>query len=142
FSDYQCWGDNWGAPMHGETLDGAVAFETVDWLRHKRPQSQPWLLISSMVNPHDVMFLRAGDDELPHANGAMAPLAHRAQNLGFMRDYDVELPDNFDDDLDRQPYGTRSYKRHTEWNYGRIPQDREDLWKVRRNYLINCLRMV
>ena len=24
FSDYQSWGDNWGAPMHGEQLDGAV----------------------------------------------------------------------------------------------------------------------
>lgn len=142
FSDYQSWGDNWGAPMHGETLDGTVAFETVDWLRYKRPHDQPWFLISSMVNPHDVMFFRAGEDELPHDNGAMAPLSHPAQPLGFMRDFDVELPDNFDDDLDAQPFGVRSYKCHTEWNYGCIPQDREDLWKARRNYLINCLRMV
>jgi arylsulfatase A-like enzyme len=36
----------------------------------------------------------------------------------------------------------RSYQRNVEWNYGRIPDGREDLWKVRRNYLINCLRMV
>ncbi len=142
FSDYQSWGDNWGAPLHGETLDGTVAFETADWLRHKRPQDQPWFLISSMVNPHDVMFLQAGDEERSHVNGAMAPLRHPVQDLGFMRDFDVELPDNFDDDLDAQPFGVRSYKRHTEWNYGSIPPDREDLWKVRRNYLINCLRMV
>ena len=142
FSDYQSWGDNWGGPLHGATLDGTVAFETVDWLRHKRPKDQPWLLVSSMVNPHDVMFLRAGDDEEAHANGVMAPLTHPAQDLGFMREYDVELPANFDDDLDAQPFGVRSYKRHTEWNYGRIPQGREDLWKARRNYLINCLRMV
>src|SRR3712207_2129759 len=59
-----------------------------------------------------------------------------------MRDHDVQLPANFHDDLDAQPFGVRSYKRHTEWNYGRIPKDREDLWKARRNYLINCLRMV
>lgn len=142
FSDYQSWGDNWGAPLHGETLDGAVAFETVDWLRHKRPQDQPWFLISSMVNPHDIMFLRAGDEERAHENGIMSALAHPAQDLGFMREFDVELPENFHDDLDSQPYGVRSYKRATEWNYGRIPHDREDLWKTRRNYLINCLRMV
>ncbi|MDI3331686.1 MAG: sulfatase-like hydrolase/transferase [Micrococcus sp.] len=142
FSDFQSWGDNWGGPMQGETLDGTVAFETVDWLRYRRPQDQPWLLVSSMVNPHDVMFLRAGEDERPHANGAMAPLTHPAQNLGFFREYDVELPGNFDDDLDAQPYGVRSYKRNVEWNYGRIPEGREDLWKARRNYLINCLRMV
>lgn len=142
FSDYQSWGDNWGAPMHGQTLDPAVAFETVDWLRHRRPHDQPWFLVSSMVNPHDVMFLRAGEDEQPHANGVMAALAHEAQRLGFMRDYDVDLPESFDDDLDAQPYGVRSYKRNVEWNYGRIPDGREDLWRVRRNYLVNCLRMV
>lgn len=48
-----------------------MAFETVDWLRHTRPQDQPWLLISSMVNPHDIMFLRAGEEERAHENGAM-----------------------------------------------------------------------
>lgn len=95
-----------------------------------------------MVNPHDIMFLRAGDDEQARRNGALAPLTHPPQDLGFMREYDVELPENFHDDLDAQPYGVRSYKRSTEWNYGSIPGDREDLWKVRRNYLINCLRMV
>jgi arylsulfatase A-like enzyme len=41
FSDYQSWGDNWGAPLHGAQLDGTVAFETVDWLRHKRPRTGP-----------------------------------------------------------------------------------------------------
>ncbi|MGY2005083.1 sulfatase-like hydrolase/transferase [Blastococcus sp. SYSU DS1024] len=142
FSDYQAWGDNWGGPLHGAQLDGTVAFETVDWLRHKRPRDQPWFLVSSMVNPHDVMFLRAGEDEQAHANGALAPLTHPPQDLGFFRDYDVELPANFADDLDAQPYGVRSYKRNVEWNYGRIPEGREDLWKARRNYLINCLRLV
>lgn len=142
FSDYQSWGDNWGGPLQGEELDGTVAFETVDWLRYRRPQDRPWFLVSSMVNPHDIMFLRAGEDEQPHANGVMAALAHPPQRLGFMREYDVELPANFSDDLDAQPYGVRSYKRNTDWNYGRIPEGREDLWKVRRNYLINCLRMV
>ncbi|MEZ0341070.1 sulfatase-like hydrolase/transferase [Mycobacterium sp. pV006] len=142
FSDYQSWGDAWGAPLHGEQLDGAVAFQTVDWLRHKRPKDRPWLLISSMVNPHDIMFLRAGEDEQAHENATMAPLTHPAQDLGFFRDFDVELPSNFHDDLDAQPYGVRSYKRNIEWNYGRIPENREDLWKVRRNYLINCLRLV
>lgn len=142
FSDYQSWGDNWGGPLEGHRLDGTVAAETVDWLRHKRPDDRPWLLISSMVNPHDVMFLRSGDAERSHTGGAMSALTHPAQELGFMRSYDVELPANFHDDPTAQPYGVRSYKRNVEWNYGCIPEGREDLWKVRRNYLINCLRMV
>ena len=142
FSDYQPWGDNWGGPLQGQQLDGTVAYETVDWLRHRRPEDQPWLLISSLVNPHDIMFLRAGADEQAHAHGTLAPLTHPAQDLGFFREYDVALPHNFDDDLQAQPYGVRSYKRNVDWNYGCIPDGREDLWKVRRNYLINCLRLV
>src|SRR5690606_38440550 len=78
----------------------------------------------------------------PHENGVMGSLAHPPQRLGFLREYDVQLPENFSDDLDAQPYGVRSYQRNVEWNYGAIPEGREDLWKVRRNYLINCLRMV
>jgi arylsulfatase A-like enzyme len=94
FSDYQAWGDNWGAPLHGAQLDGTVAFETVDWLRHKRPTDRPWFLVSSMVNPHDVMFLRAGEDEQAHANAALAPLTHPPQDLGFFREYGVALSAN------------------------------------------------
>jgi hypothetical protein len=64
-----------------------------------------------MVNPHDVMFLRAGEDEQAHANAALAPLTHPPQDLGFFREYDVELPANSSHDLDGQPFGVRSYKR-------------------------------
>ena len=32
-SDYQAWGANWGASLHGEQIDGSVKFDTVDWLR-------------------------------------------------------------------------------------------------------------
>jgi arylsulfatase A-like enzyme len=142
FSDYQQWGDMFGAPLEGAMLDGTAAFETVDWLRHKRPNDQPWLLISSLVNPHDIMYLRTAPEEAPHPNGAMADKLTHAQTLGFMQDFDVELPDNFHDDLEQQPYGVHSYKRNIEWNYGRIPEGRDDLWKARRNYLINCMRMV
>ncbi len=142
FADYQQWGDMWGKPLEGAMLDGTAVFETVDWLRHKRPADQPWLLVSSLVNPHDVMFLQTAPEEEPHPNGAMAPMLHPAQTLGFMRDLDVALPHNYDDDLERQPYGVHSYKRNIEWNYGKIPAGREDLWQARRNYLVNCMRMV
>ena len=41
-----------------------------------------------------------------------------------------------------QPFGVRSYRETIELNYGRIPLGREDLWRVRRNYLINAMRLV
>ena len=144
FADFQQWGDMYGAPLQGAMLDGTAAFETVDWLEHKAPWlEQPWLLISSLVNPHDVMFLQTDPVERPHPNGAMNGLQTTVQGLGwFERDWDVGLPANHDDDLALQPFGVHSYKETIEANYGGIPEGRDDLWKARRNYLINCMRMV
>ncbi len=60
----------------------------------------------------------------------------------FDREWDVEMPDNFADDYRRQPLGVRHYKEFIDLNYGRVPDDRIDLWLRRRNYLINCMRLV
>jgi arylsulfatase len=144
FSDYQQWGEMFGAPLQGAQLDGAAAFETVDWLEHTATRlDHPWLLVCSLVNPHDVMFLQADPVETPHPNGALAGLQTQVQRLGwFQRQWNVSLPDNFDDDLALQPPGVRHYKEQIALNYGEIPNDRPDLWLVRRNYLINAMRLV
>jgi arylsulfatase len=144
FSDYQQWGEMFGAPLQGAQLDGAAAFETVDWLETKGTSlDRPWLLVCSLINPHDVMFLRTDPVEAPHPNGAMNGLQTTAQTLGwFRRQWDVTLPGNHDDDLARQPPGVRHYRELIELNYGRIPEHRDDLWLARRNYLINAMRLV
>lgn len=144
FSDYQQWGEMFGGPLQGAMLDGAAAFETVDWLEHRAARlDQPWLLVSSLINPHDIMFLQSDPIEEPHPNGALAGLQTTVQRLGwFQEQCDVRLPDNHDDDLRLQPFGVHSYKEIIEANYGQVPADRDDLWLVRRNYLINCMRLV
>lgn len=143
FSDYQQWGEMYGAPLEGEMLDGAVAFQTVDWLETKAPKlEQPWLLVCNLVNPHDIMFYLSDPVEMPPPGGSMGPLKTPQQRLGwFEREWDVGLPDNLDDPLEMQPYGVHAYKEATEFNYGRIPDDRPDLWIKRRNYLVNCMRL-
>ena len=144
FADYQQWGEMFGAPLQGAQLDGAAAFETVDWLENKGTRlGQPWFLVCSLINPHDIMFLQTDPVEAPHANGAIAGLQSRVQTLGwFQKKWDVKLPNNFEDDLKLQSYGVRHYKENIEKNYGRIPDNRADLWIQRRNYLINCMRLV
>lgn len=144
FSDYQAWGDNFGPPLGGAQLDCSAGYETVDWLEHHAPAlQQPWMLVCSLVNPHDIMFFQTDPIEEPHPNGAIAGLKTTEQHLSvFQEDWDVGLPDNFDDDLAGQPFAVRHYKRFMELNYGRIPDHREDLWRKRRNYFINALRMV
>jgi len=144
FSDYQQWGDMFGAPLQGAQLDGTVAFETVDWLENTAARiDNPWLFVCSLVNPHDVMFLQTDSVEMPDPNGAIKGLQTTVQRLGwFEKQWDVTLPGNFDDDLALQPPGVRHYRDQIELNYGRIPESRSDLWLVRRNYLINAMRLV
>lgn len=144
FSDYQQWGEMFGAPLEGEKLDGTAVFETIDWLETRGTQlEQPWLMVCSLVNPHDIMFFQSGPEEVGHPQGAVTQMLSHKQRLGwFEKDWGVELPENFEDDLKFQPYGARHYKQGIEINYGRIPEGRDDLWQERRNYLINCMRLV
>lgn len=144
FSDFQQWGEMYGAPLEGAKLDGTVAFETVDWLQTKAPSlDRPWLLVSSMVNPHDIMFYLSDPVEMPPSGGAMRGLKTPQQRLGwFDKEWDIRLPENFADDLALQPYGVHVYKQSVDFNYGRIPEGREDLWLKRRNYLVNAMRLV
>ena len=143
FADYQQWGDMFGATLQGAMLDDTAAFEAIDWLEHKAPRlDQPWLLVCSLVNPHDIMYLRTDPVQAPHPEGLVAGLQSTVQRLGwFERWWDVALPANFADDYARQPFGVRSYKENVDLNYGRIPDDRTDLWLKHRNYLINCMRL-
>ncbi|MCT1882222.1 sulfatase-like hydrolase/transferase [Corynebacterium sanguinis] len=143
FSDYQLWGDNWGRPLEGQVKDGTVAMETVDWLRYKAPKDQPWLLISSMVNPHDIMYYLADQDELGHENGVMRPKLHGLPSMAELeRWWDPALPESVDDDMAQQPLGPHNYKEFAQLNYTEVPKGRADIWKQRRNYLINCMRLV
>jgi arylsulfatase len=144
FSDYQQWGEMFGAPLHGAQLDGAAVFETVDWLEHRASRlDQPWLLVCSLVNPHDIMFYQSDPIEKPHPNGSMAGLQTTEQRLSwFEPQWGLEMPDNFADDYRLQPMGVRHYKEMFDLNYGRVPDDRQDLWLKRRNYLVNCMRLV
>ncbi|MBB5234643.1 sulfatase-like hydrolase/transferase [Deinococcus budaensis] len=146
FSDYQGWGDMFGSPLQGEMLDGTVAMHAVDWLENKAPDvDQPWLLVASMVNPHDIMYFYSDPEaEFRWGEGEpiMRPKLHGAQQLGFFEDWDPELPANLHDDLSGQPPGVRSYQENIRLTYGAPPESRDDLWKARRNYLINCMRLV
>lgn len=120
-----------------------MAFETVDWLQTKAPTlDQPWLLVCSLVNPHDIMFYLSDPVERPPPGGAMRGLKTPQQRLGwFDRVWDVGLPANHEDDLALQPFGVHAYKEATDFNYGKVPDNRPDLWLKRRNYLINAMRL-
>ncbi len=141
---FQQWGEMYGTPLEAAMLDSTATFEAVDWLEHKAPTlDQPWLLVGSLINPHDVMFLQTDPFQEPHPNSSLAGLLTTVQRLGrFEQEWDGAMPTNFADDYERQPPGVLHYKKNLDLNYGRIPDDRTDLWLKHRNYLINCMRPV
>jgi len=143
FSDFQQWGDTFGPPLGGALFDDNIVFETVDWLEKKAPTlKQPWFMVCSLVNPHDIMFLQTDPVETPHPNGILYGKQTTVQKMGwFQEEWDVGLPDNFEDDFNLQPEGVRAYKEFVDLNYGKVPEDRTDLWKKRRNYLVNSMRL-
>jgi arylsulfatase len=144
FSDLQQWGEMFGTPLQGEMLDGTAVNQTIDWLEHRRTQlDQPWLLVCSLINPHDIMYLQTDPIEKPVSEGFLTGKQTTAQRLDwFEKKWDVEMPDNFADDYALQPPAVQHYKDATDKNYGRVPDERTDLWLARRNYLINAMRMV
>lgn len=89
------------------------------------------------------MFYLPDPVEMPPQGGSMGPLKTPQQRLGwFEKEWDVGLPDNLHDDLNLQPDGVLAYKESVDFNYGRVPEGRDDLWIKRRNYLVNCMRLV
>lgn len=144
FSDFQQWGDVFGKPLEGAKVDGTVVFETIDWLKYKSPHlDQPWLLLCNLVNPHDIMYFQSDSAEEPIPNGAMSGKKTSAQRLSwFEKEWPVELPENFDDDLKYQPFGVKHYKEFVEKHYGKTPEEQPEPWLKRRNYLINAMRLV
>ena len=129
FSDYQQWGDMFGAPLQGAQLDGTAAFETVDWLEHKAPTARPaWLLVCSLVNPHDVMFFQTDPVEKPHPERPMRGMQTTVQRLGwFEQQWDVRAARQLRRRLQAPAARVQHYKENIDLNYGRARRPRRPL---------------
>ncbi|MBB1492466.1 sulfatase-like hydrolase/transferase [Paracoccus sp. MC1854] len=144
WSDTQEWGDMFGGPLQGAQLDTSVAEEAVDWLEHRAPTlDQPWALVVSLINPHDVMFVvpdkGIGGLDAGFASASQHPIQ---QSPFFQKEWDVAMPNNHAYEPDKHPPGVAAYYEYLRIHFGHIPEDRTDLWLKQRNYLLNCMRLV
>ena len=137
-------GAGWGAmrarPSTALTRDPSIAGEAAYWLRQRAPvvgEDQPWYLAVNFVNPHDIMYFQTGAEQHGVVGLFSAPdeVVYRSENA-------VELPDNFEDDLSRQPDAVSEYLQGLNAFFGAIPEGRDDLWKSHINYYVNCIRDV
>jgi arylsulfatase A-like enzyme len=141
FSDFQEWGDAYGAPLDGFTKDPLTAAEAVGWLKDRSTriaENQPWFLAVNFINPHDIMYFDTDDEEMVQVRG-MFPIFSAPDNPLYHQQWPTTLPASFFDDLSGQPQAVRNYKVAADGMYGRIPMDRRDMWHNHINYYINCM---
>jgi arylsulfatase len=141
FSDFQEWGDAYGAPMDGLTIDPKTAAEAVNWLHHRAPDianAQPWCLAVNFINPHDIMYFDTDDEEMVQVRGIM-PIFGAPDTPLYRQQWPTTLPASFFDDLSDQPQAVRNYKVICDETYGRISMERRDMWHNHVNYYLNCM---
>ena len=141
FSDFQEWGDAYGAPLDGLNKDPLTAAEAVGWLQDRAPNirdSQPWFLAVNFINPHDIMYFDTDDEEMVQVRG-MFPIFGAPDTPLYRQQWPTTLPASFFDDLSGQPQAVRNYKVSGDGMYGRIPLERRDMWHNHVNYYINCM---
>ncbi len=85
--------DTHGTPYLGHFIDGRTAERAATWITRRAGDEQPWLLVCSLVNPHDIMLY---------------PRFRKPR----VTDHGAELPPNFADDLTTKPI-TQRYWRTT-----------------------------
>jgi len=141
FSDFQEWGDVYGAPLDGLNKDPKTAAEAESWLRNRAPDitpTKPWFLAVNFVNPHDIMYFDTDDEEMVQVRG-MFPIFGAPDTPLYRQQWPTTLPASFFDDLAGQPQAVRNYKAFCDGAYGRIPMERRDMWHNHLSYYINCM---
>ncbi len=141
FSDFQEWGDVYGGPLDGFTKDPKIAAEAVGWLKIRAPEiteSKPWYLAVNFVNPHDIMYFDTDDEEMVQVRG-MFPIFSAPDTPHYQQRWPTELPASFSDDLSHHPPAVQNYKVASDGMYGKIPIEREDMWRNHVNYYLNCM---
>jgi arylsulfatase len=148
FDVYNPDGDNRGGPLDGYVGDTYAAGEGVRWLRENalglRAQRQPFFMVASFVNPHDIMFIDANVPGKPPVQKAVAPgvLWPPPPSALYERQWRFTLPRSLQESLKApgMPAALGEYDRGWSKFFGVIPTDRKDMWSVYYNYYLNCLR--
>lgn len=148
FDIYQPDGDKTGAPDQGYKTDVYTASESVRWLRGNVPKlrqsGQPFFMIVSFVNPHDIMYADANVPGTAQAQKAdvNGVLTAPPKNSMYTIRWNSALSPTLQESLSAagMPGALREYK--TGWSevLGYIPVDRSDMWQVFNNYYLNMIR--
>ena len=147
FDTWQPYGEVTGGQDQGYQVDGVIASEGVRWLRthaaRLRKSGEPWFLVTSFINPHDIFF---ADVNAPGETvqkglkpGQIAAIPRDAQ---YRRQWSFPLWSTLDEPLRApgRPEAHWEFYRGTANVMGEIPTARRDMWRTYNDYYLNLLQ--
>lgn len=148
FDEFSAGGDIGSAPLSGFENDPFIIGESVRWLRETAAGphhgDRPFFMVTSIVNPHDIMF---GNANLPGEAPVQIPFAPPVlppppPSALYNEKWPVKLPKSLAESLTApgMPGALSEYKKGWDGWSGTIPTDREDMWSAYHNYYLNAIR--
>jgi arylsulfatase A-like enzyme len=150
FDVFSAAGDIGSAPASGYHNDPFIAGESVRWLRENaaaaRRTGQPFFMVSSFLNPHDVMYTDANAPGQPQVQIPVTPQATPPlpRNAIYQRTWPFSLPASLSESLTAPGMPPTFIQYQKGWNgwSGTIPADRKDMWTIFYNYYLNDIQDV
>ncbi len=150
FDVFGAGGDIGSTPDSGYDNDLFIAGESARYLRETAPESrksgQPFFVVASFVNPHDIMY---GDGNVPGQPPVQIPVLPSAippppANSIYKKQWSFTLPQSLDESLagPGMPNALSEYKKGWDGWSGTIPTDRKDMWTIFYNYYLNAIQDV
>ncbi len=149
FADYDSLGDMIGHTLGGYQNDHLVAGNAIRWLRttgeELREKGQPWFMVTSLVNPHDIMYFNADPPGVNQQDSGklLMHIARAPRHPLYDRTYDYPLPKTLFQSLTEKGRPRAHYEgvRTNNAFLGAIPDSREH-WKRFQDYYFNCIANV
>jgi arylsulfatase len=111
-----------GPPYCGKAFDPLYARRAMDWLQHPDSKKQPWLMVASLVNPHDICaYPRYVPQQKLKEIRADAP------------------PPNWNDDLAGKPRVQREFQEKYRAVGGPMDLDSPEAWRRYLDYYVYCM---
>ncbi len=148
FDVFSAKGDIGSGPLEGYKSDSHIAAEGIRWLRasdaETRGQSDPFFMVLSFLNPHDIMYANANVSSQSQVQKAIAPrlLPPIPDNALYKKQWSFSLAPSLHESLTGpgMPPALAEYRKGWSSLLGLIPSDREDMWTRFYNYYLNCIR--
>jgi arylsulfatase len=148
FDVFSAGGDIGSDPRSGFDNDPFIAGESVRFLRvaasEARRTGQPFFMVASFVNPHDIMF---GDGNIPGQPPVQKAVLQQVippppSNSIYEKQWSFTLPASLQESLTApaMPVALLEYLKGWDAVLGTIPTDRKDMWTIFYNYYLNTIR--